>query len=395
MVIYLSAILYAYKSRLLIIFSWVGVLSFSFLPYLGSSILPETTSFLLVSIWLSIFTRFSKIPQLKSLVFLSFIAGVATGNKLINAFLIIASTCLSLSIINQTYKQKTKALALSLIGSILGFVWLTWPVRSSYLSLFTWATKLFVSSDVHAQGKSTIINPSLYLQSIQSFISTNPLPLLLIFSLLAITTLTVFIKKEKILSPFAITSLVTLGCIAVFFKYTLSYYQLMPYIVVVHLIASRLSNYKPLVFVSILIFVLYGLTPSIKNYLRDTSQAMKQAATLTEFVDNHSSNSTTVWEWGSSRQFALLWGQPYGQAFPPRMVAEISPPFYQIKDNFKKLTQDGIINYEVFSICWQHLYLQQSSLLTFFNQFPDRLFTTVLIPGTNPPMALVESEHCP
>lgn len=395
MVIYLSAILYAYKSRLLIIFSWVGVLSFSFLPYLGSSILPETTSFLLVSIWLSIFTRFSKIPQLKSLVFLSFIAGVATGNKLINAFLIIASTCLSLSTINQTYKQKIKNMTLCLTSSMVGFVWSTWPVRSSYYSLLTWATKLFISSDVHAQGKTTIIDPALYLQSIHSFISTNPLPLLLILMLVATTLHAVLIKKEKISSPLVVISLVTLGCIAVFFKYTLSYYQLMPYIVVVYLLGFRLANYKPLIFVSMLIFVLYGLTPSIKNYFRATSQAMKQAASLTDFVDNHSSNSTTVWEWGSSRQFALLWGQPYGQAFPPRMVAEISPPFYQIKDNFKKLTQDGMTNYDVFSICWHHLYLQQSSLLTFFNQFPDRLFTTVLIPGTNPPMALVESEHCP
>lgn len=395
LIAFLLAVYMATRSRLVVIFSWTAVLTFSFLPYLGSSIIPETTSFLIVSIWLLLFSHFNKTLDQKILFILSFIAGVATGNKLINAFLIIASAGLSFLFVNLSYKSKIKLLFFSLASSVIGFVWSTWPVRSSYYSLLTWATKLFISSDVHAQGSSTVIDPNIYWQSVQSFISTNPIPSLLILTLSSAILFAVITKKEKVTAPMVITSLLTLGCILVFFKYTLSYYQLMPYIVVVYLLSCRLASHKPLIFLSILICFLYGLTPSFKNYLRITSLAMKQATNLTEFFDNHSSNSTTVWEWGASKQFVLLWGQPYGQAFSPQEIAKISPGFYQITDNFNKLTQGGPLTHSVFDICWQHLYIQQTSVLTFFNKYPDHTFITTLISGTNPPMALVKSDHCP
>lgn len=394
MSIFLVSVYKAIHHRLILLFSWASVLCFSFLPYLGSSILPETTSFLLISTWLLIFSYFNKTRSLVSVLLLSFLSGVATGNKLINVFLILSSVLLSFMSTVHFHKQKIKNLLLSITCSFIGFLWSTWTVRSSYLSLFTWGTKLFVSSQIHAQGRSTFVDPKLFIQSIQSFASTNTLPLILI-AVFTVYVVSMVLTKRKLLSdPTTIVSVVTLVTIFIIFKYTLSYYQLMPYIVVIYLIGTNLTNRKSFILMTISVIIIKGTVPSVNNYLKVTTRSITEAINLTDFVAKYSSSSTTVWEWGTSRQFAILWAQPYGQAFPPRMIANISPPFYQITDNFKKLTQDGITKQEVFSICWQHLYLQQSSLSTFFNQFPDRLFTTVLIPGTNPPMVLAKSNHC-
>jgi hypothetical protein len=389
---FLKSVHISTKSHLITLLTWLVISTFSPFFFLGSTISPEATSFLIVSIWIFQYSLFEKYPHGLRLLLLSLTAGLAIANKFSNLFI----APITLALVFQFYSsQKHKKIKFAITNSIVicsGFILGTWPIRSRYPQILSWVGRLATSSGIHGSGSKSIFNLNSYLQSFGSFINLEKnlvIALLLIMFILLIgliSRISHFTKQRSALLLGA-----GLGFL-VFAKYPLSHYQLANLSIIIFILLGSLPRRKLFTLVLILLLI-PGFIKNLTRYQSLISSAALKTVSLERYIDSHPSKQATAWEWGRSHDFALLWGRAWsGGVYDQELTMQV-PDLFELKTGFKYINTSYHDRLPVFDVCWDQLYIQEVSAKDFLKLHSDRSLTFTAIEGTGN-MGVVNSNHC-
>lgn len=392
--IFLLAIYNSTNSKLMLIISWLSIFTFSSFSYFGVTIVPETLSFFFISLWLLAFSYFAKSKSPLVFILMSLIAGVAVGNKFTNVPLAFITFLLTVTIPNLSLKQKALNLSLSIFVFIIMFLISTWPIRHTYPGMFAWITRLASTTGVQGSGKKAIFDFASYSLSVRTLINRERIP----FYIVIVTFLSVLynqkIKKNRFITPLNIMVVGVFFSLIVFSKYNLSYYQLANYAIVIYIAAVILNSLPKTLKISLVVLLLFPVIANISSFYTSISTSSQKTIVLEEFVKSNPPERGTVWSWGRSSDFSILWIRDWtgGRIFGDN-IADKKGNLYELNTNFEYVTTPDNNIEELFSACWDKLYLLESSLESFLLKYPQYNSSYILISGTDD-MALVTSTHC-
>lgn len=391
--LYLAIVYLATKSLVSQIFAWIALFSFSFFPYIFLVISAEATNFMIISIWLVFLLKLIKTNQSKYAIILSFISGLALANRLTNLFVVFASLSVITIIPKKNIKEKTKTFFYCLTTIVASFLVGTWAVKNRYVDLFSWVSRLATTSEIHGEGNTAIFDPNYYLQSTTSIFHQETTPILIIGLLILLILHRTVIAKHHIplLVPF-VSIVLLLGSI-IFAKYPLTHYQLGHYYVFIFLISLVLAKYYRHLIIPISLFLLFTTLPkNIGSFYKEVISLMSESSILEKFVIHHPPQRGTVWEWGLTGDFAILWGRDWSGDSYDQELRQIKPNLFSLQKDYKQISISRYKNQELFETCWDQLYIQKESLNNLLKTYPDKLFSIYSVPNTK--HALVTSSHC-
>ncbi|MCJ7805544.1 hypothetical protein MUP46_02780 [Patescibacteria group bacterium] len=390
--IFLLSIFKSTKSKIAIILAWLSLYIFSQFPYFGTSLVPETLSFFLVSLWLLIFSFFVESRSPITLIFMSFLAGIALANKFTNFPVTFITIALVFTLNGLKNKQKIYNLIFSGFVIAAGFLISTWPIRHTYPQLLKWVTTLASTTGIQGGGKKALFDLGSYLISIKSLISREKFPFLLIIVSVLAVGVRIATGKLKIISPLVMTAIGTVISLAIFSKYPLNYYQLANYVLAVYMacvVLNKLPNVIKVAFAIVLIPVV--LTNIRLNYSNILLASQKEAV-LEQYIVSHPPASAVVWEWGRTKDFSLLWAREHAGMFI-KEIALYKPNLYQLRYTLNTIILGNGQEVGVFDACWDQLYIQRSSSVLFLEKYKNRSLKFESIPGTDD-MGIIKSSHC-
>jgi hypothetical protein len=389
--LYLSLVAWFISSKS--IFSALAGLSFLFLmPHFSLSPLSinaESFIFPLMSIWTLNFAVLL-IKQSKALFYsLLFITGVLLSTKLTSVFIVP----ISLGIVFYFYFRSLKGLLFMLVSCtsslITGFVWGTWPIRDRYPQFFSWAFSLFSHSGLYGGGKKTIFSADDYLRVAKVMIMSNKL--LVIMPILI--GIFIILSKSRYKGLIIWMYVVSLMGIIVFLKYPIWYYQ-MPNILIMALLLSIVTrNLKREIVIGIIVLVVFGAFPLMRESLMNARAMATESSIIDNFVMKNSVSGPTVWEYGRSKQFALLWGRDWSGDFYWNELSTIYPELYDVQNHVVvkyPSTQLKNIN----ALCWKRMYIQNASYPDFIKFNPK--YRNLIVQRIDATMMMyVDNSECP
>ncbi|MFZ2202613.1 MAG: hypothetical protein WAV56_04455 [Microgenomates group bacterium] len=381
------------RSKLAVIFVWVATLVFWPVPYLGSIISPETLSVLLASLWLLVLHSFIKNRSSTTLLLLSFLAGVALANKTTNISLSLATLVLCVAHYRrQPIFPRLIRLVLSIFAIIAGFLTGLWPIRDRILHTIMTSFKFASHTAVHGNGPVALIDIPIFLTNLKTFHLQNPVVLPLLTVSLMLAGYCFFSKSKKIPFEIPLIYISTLSIFMAFFKFSLFHYQLANYLILFFFSGILIAALFRLTLFPLCLVLLWFLPVSTQRYFREVSQLSTQVKTLESFIANHPPQIATVWEWGRSRDFAYFWARGWGTGVFDRQLKTYRPDLLELNSDFLTVVLSYRDQKPVFDVCWDQLYIQQTSAPKFLGMYSDRPIIYEKIPGTS--MALVTSSHC-
>ena len=325
---------------------------------------------------------------------MSLIAGVAVGNKFTNTPLAFITFLLTFTIPNFNLKQKTLNLLFLIFVFISMFLASTWPIRHTYSGMFAWITRLASTAGVQGSGKKAIFDRASYTLSAKTLINRENIP----FFVTMVTFLSVLfnqiIRKNKLVTPINIMAIGVFFSLIVFSKYSLSYYHLANYIIVVYIAAVILKSLPNVLKAFLIVLLLFPVTVNISSFYSTILTSSQKSIVLEEFVESNPSEQGTVWSWGRSSDFSTLWVRDWtgGGVFGDN-IANKKGNMYELNTNFEYVTTPNNNVEKIFDVCWDKMYLLESSLKSFLLKYPQYNSSYTLIPGTDD-MAVVTSAHC-
>lgn len=374
------------RSLIISISSIFTLFVFSIFTNIAIYIRAETTSFLIVSIWLFILVNFIKYEKTSLIYFLSAIAGLAVAIKYTNAFYLIATFSLILFIGNISPWRKLLMFLSNLTAALLTFLFFTWPIHEKYYQSIQYIFELLPQS---GRGKS-LFDIGAYFQTAYLLFLKDLWPALIVLPPVILLIWQFFKRKSKLpifVYPFTLSML--LG-IFIFARYPLNYYQLTNFvgmIFVLHILLNQFNRYVRIIF--IFAFLLLAIK-NLSGYYPQTVQAINQSKNLDYFVSVHPSKNGTIWERGDSKDFALLWGNSWSGAGYSEDLKRLRPDLL-----FEIYFQQNYIGdrRDIFTICWDKFYMQKRYLEYFLVKYKNHDFRYSSIPGADN-MYVIERENC-
>ncbi len=392
--IFLFSIYNITKKYLVVVFSWFGLLAYSYMPFLGIVIQSETLSLLIISIWLLIFTKFIQKRSFLNYIILCALSGLAVANKLPNIFFIFSSILQVFAFTKFTVKSKIKNLLLGLFVSITVFVIGTWPIRGQYKGLFTWIVQLATSSGVHGGGEKTIFSLARYWQSIEIFWIQEKIPFLLVIGTLLAFVLSIRKNNIKERTPLMILLItISLG-VAVFLKYPLVHYQLLQYTALLFVASYLLSRiFNPILIIIIGILAISSLNTATR-YLKFNLEQMDRSINLENFIIKNPPKKGTVWEFGMTEDYTLMHIRDWSGIPFANFLEQERPTLFNLTTDMSKVIT-GYGKYEdLFNVCWDQLYIQGTEIKKFTAKYPNKIFNFVQVPYSTRDMYILYSDHC-
>jgi len=394
MAIFLLSIYNNTKSKLSTIFAFLALLTFSSFPYFGITITPETLSFFLVSLWLLIFSYYQKSHSPFIFILLPLVAGVALANKLTNLPVVLVSFLLAFTLPNMNTRQKILNLVLSVFLVGVMFLVSTWPIRQTYAGMFKWVNVLATTSGVQGSGEKTIFNLDTYTQSFKMLISREKVPFYIVISTFLFILSNRFIRKDKLISPINSMFLGVSMTFIIFSKYYLSYYQLANYLIAIYILADRSNTLPKVIKIIASIILISAVVNNILSFYSIVLNSSQKADVIEQYIKSNPSEHGTVWLWGRSKDFAILWARDWtgGWVFGDRLKSE-RDNLYELSTNFEKITTSENYAVDLFDRCWDHLYIIKSALAPFLQKYPQYTISYKDISGSDD-IVLITSSHC-
>ncbi len=389
--VFLSAIKKQTNHLMPLLFGALALFTFSFLPYLGAAIIPETTSFLFISIWLFIFTYFCKERSPILLPVLSLVAGLTLANKFSNLFLVLGSLSLVLSL-DLTRRQKIANLIFNTLVMAVGFIFGTWPIHNHYPLMFAWIVRLFTTTQIHGNGDIAIFNFDAYRLSFLTLINLERTAVLVTFAVLALFLINILKRAQKAMVALVVLLISSLLGIVVFAKYPLSHYQLANFLVIVFLGSICLEKVRLPLQILICSTLLLLVPPVLNNYYTQITNAIGDSRNLETYLRQNPSDKPVVWEWARVSDYAMLWTRSWGNNVNGPELKILKPNLWELKTGFKYIVLSDTDIREVSSACWDKLYIQKVSAPTFLMLYPNKSLYYQAITGTS--MGVITSLHC-
>lgn len=391
--IFLWSIFRLTRSIAAILLAWPAMFVYTIFPYLGSTIVPETTSFFLTAIWLLVFATIGKSISIASYLGLSVISGLALANKFSNIILIPITLMLVWFIPKLKTEKKILNSLLSLMVVVATFIAATWPIRRTYLNLWRWVSVLASTTGVHGGGEKAFFDLSAYLASVNSLAHREWWSMLVVGVTLVILLTLAIISKMKLASPVGFLTLFALTAIVVFAKFPLSHYQLINYALLVF-VASALSVHLPkLIVIGLSVLLLLAVATNLANYHESTSRAMINTIKLERYVQQHPAAKGTLWEWARAKDFSFLWSRDWAHGVFDKELGLYRPNLLAITADMEKVKVNNRELKDVFDVCWDKFYVQTVSAPAFLAKYPQQLLKYSPLPEIND-ISLIESSHC-
>ncbi|HBP39648.1 hypothetical protein A2595_03510 [Candidatus Woesebacteria bacterium RIFOXYD1_FULL_31_53] len=388
--IFLISIYKSTRSILLITFAWLALFTFSSFPHFGITIVPETLSFLFVSVWLFVFSFFQKNRSPFIFILLSLIAGASLANKFTNLPLVVISFMLPATLPNLNIKQKVLNSLLSVLIVIFAFIVFTWPIRQNYVGMFRWVNTLATTVGVQGSGEKTFFNIDAYTLSVKMLVSREKVPSFVVLAMFLLTLLNLAFKKDKQISPQLIMLLGVTITIFIFSKYYLSYYQLTNYLIVIYLLSYNLRDKNKLLTIIGVLTLIMPVVVNIKSFYSSAVRSSDKAKAIENYVYSNPSKNGTVWLWGRSKDFAIIWIRDWtgGWVFGNKLV---NNNLYELSTNLEKISTPEGSSVGLFDRCWDKLYILESSAKIFIDKYPQYKNKYKLVSGTDD-IGLIESK---
>lgn len=380
------------RSLLLTLLSWLLISSFTPFFFLGSSVSPEATSFLIITIWIHQFVSFNRSHSGLNLLALSLMSGLAIANKFSNLFLAPITLALVFQFFSNQKPERLKHIVVNSIVICSGFILGTWPIRSRYPQLLGWVGRLATSSGIHGSGTKAIFNLNSYLQSFGSFINLEKNLVIALVLVIFVLFAGLISRSSHFTKQRCVLLLVSSLGFLVFAKYPLSHYQLANLSIIIFVLLSSLPR-KSFISLTLVLLLIPGFVKNYSRYQHLTSSAAQKTVLLEKYIESHPPQQATVWEWGRSHDFALLWGRAWSGGVYDQELIKNAPNLLELKTGFKYINTTYHDQLPVFDVCWDQLYIQQVSAKDFIKLYPDRSLTFTAIEGTGN-MGVISSDHC-
>jgi len=279
---------------------------------------------------------------------------------------------------------------LSIVG--IGFAIGTIPISDRYPALFRWISTLGTSSGIHGQGEKTIFNPKIYWQSLktQTNIEKVEIPIFLIVSLFS--PLSAIGKKENLLHSDKIISAVFLGGMAIFAKYPLAHYQIANLTLLVFISVIILSRFKRNIILLCTVLLLPTGVSKYSKYIDAINTEVSRSANLEKYIETHPANSGTLWEWGKSKDFVLIWGRVWAKGLFADEMYTYRPNLLELGPDLRSVIVQTNKKTPLLATCWDKLYIQEASVPVFLEKNTNESFEFTKITGTQ--MGVITSNHC-
>lgn len=378
------------KKPLPVILLFLALLSFGPFYYLGSVISADTFAFFITSIWLLILSFYLNRRNDIFLFALSFIVGFSFAGRATNFFLMPA-TLVIIFLEKSKILQKVLKTLLAIVTISAGFVIGISPTRTHISTVLNTIFGFAGTTGAHMSGEKTFFNAQAFINSAGTFFYRDTLATAIVI-ISAIFALIYLFKKEYLHEKIAVITLIfSLGAI-IFAKFPLSHYQIANYLIIAFcgsILFSRLS--KITVYLTIIVLLL-SMIPITKGYLEGVTQSLNRSGYLEQFVTDNPPKYASVWEGERVKEFAYLWNRNYADGMFDDELGNLPQKIYELKSN---LTEIGVSKYtdvDLFSVCWDELYVQKTSLESLLKLYPELGKSVQQISDTG--VLLVRSDHC-
>lgn len=398
--IFLSSIKRFTKSNILVLIAWLLLFTYSGFLNFSDRLTPENFLPLIYSVWFYFLLLLIKKPSLKNNILLNLVSGISFATKFTNLSLLIISGLITLYLFLGQKSKKYRYVFLGLLSILLGFIISTWVIKDHYPKLVNWVSGMITHSGLHGGGAKTIFDPIVYKNSILGLIKSEPRisKLFLLTPLLFLTFIRKFNKRKRIIYGFifisaAITTLL-------FAKYTLFYYQLPHFFIIVSLFVLILHQllfvkYKNMNFKFILIILAVILSlpvpERISTHLRIKKDKNIESANFEKFIVDHPPKHMTLWQYGRSKDFSMIWGRSWSGEFYGQELTKIYPCIGEMV-GLKYYRSNKPETIPLFDVCWDQLYLQASLVDEFLNNFPEQNLEITKLDSQK--LVLITSNHC-
>lgn len=388
--LFLLAVYRSSASTLSILLAWLSLIIYQSFLNAGTALAPEALTLLFISLWVFLFQGFLKSFSPSKVILLSLISGLATANKLSNLFVIFITLSLVLVFPRFSKTQKFLNLLLNSFFAVFGFILGTWPIHGNYPSLFKWVTRLVTFTGIHGGGTRGFFSLQTWFQSASALVQSNPEATLVISFLALVFIRQLIFDRSKNKFVLVVFGGALLGLLT-FAKYPLSHYQFANYLLLVFSGSWLIKNFSKTIKTILVMALILPMFLVVTKYHFVITKTINQSVAIERYVQEHPSPHASIWEWGYSPNFALLWGRSWsGGSFDQELLA-IRPDLLEIASP-THLRLNYYDKKPFFEVCWDHLYVQKSSWPIFKNAHPTRSFLVDEISGTD--LFAVSSSHC-
>lgn len=392
------------KSILPVLTLFLTLLAFVPFYYIGNIISAESFSFLVVSIWLYLLMVFMVNNKKTSVALLSLVGGFSFAVRATNFFLLPASLMTILYVggkITSKFKLLLKNLLLIFAGFFIGVL----PIKNGPVYVINRLYDFAGASGIHGTGNRTLFDLQTYYQSAHSFFDRDREALFVFIFFSVVVALSLFVARGTY-KRIAWLALPFIFGAFVFAKYSLAHYQITNYALVAaigsilfyqavlklhfQIHARTLLNLTinaSLLLIAVLIFTSFSISQRYQSGILIT---ISKSTLLAKFSDNNHTPQTTVWEWGPSRDFALLWVRDYTGVFDEQ-IRNTNPGVYELRTNPFNLR---VSSNEIKPIdsCWGRMYLQNQTIPIFLKEFPK--YGPFVEEISNTDMSVIKGRDC-
>lgn len=265
------------------------------------------------------------------------------------------------------------------------------------MRLINWTISLATHSGKYGTGNKILFDWPVYKNSFLAIVRAETLMVkLFIFSFLIYLSSLFFKffqikKRQKII--LGITAIVSITTSLIFAKFNRSYYQiahLFIFISLLVLVFNKSKNLKPLILISSIILAVFLMPKRISTHLNSV-QGFKKLAFLEEQIASSPPKHMTLWEYGNTKDFSLIWGRSWSGEFYGSELSKLYPHLGEMV-GFKHYRSNKPETFPLFDVCWDQLYIQTSSLSKLQKNFPEIEFNTTKMDYGS--LILISSDHC-
>jgi hypothetical protein len=392
--LFLAAIFNLTKLKVAVVAGWLALFVINYLPGLATKVSAENVTFFIVSIWLYIFTSFSKNKSPFKLLILSILSGLAIAVKYNNFALGLASLGLVIIIPNLSLRQKIYNFILNIIAVVGGFVVGTWPIRGGYPRMIDKVLKIIISSGpdaAHAKVDTAVFDLSLYFNSAKSVLISERYAFLFIVVGLLMFLYLIWRKKRFVPNSLHILILVSVFSSIILMKYPLSYYQLPNILLLVFGVTVLLSKNKFLLLLMMFLLT-FRVQQNISTHLLNRTKSYERSIALESYIKKVSSGNVTLWDFGTAQDFVYLWIRGWSRGIFNDELKKDRPDLLELKADYETVNLTYTDTGNIFDVCWDDLYIRENRGKIFLEKYPERKFITSNIGETG--IMHIKSSHC-
>lgn len=395
MFVYLSAIWKLTRSNLSLIVALSMLMSYSPTLFYFTRVIPENFLLITTAIWVWLLFYFLEHPTWWRFALWGLTAVLSLAAKLTSLpqVLIVFFTGFLLLFISA--KKTLLYLIFSVFFCGMGFLVFTWPVRHQYPQIISWSRALAGHTGVYGTGKQTWFDYNTILASSQIIYRSEP-SMVNIFLLTPLVFLVVWPNlKSKNRSVIGGVILVTEVFAVLFAKYPNPHYLFSIWLILIVVLLYLINSSKSHIRVLLVLFILLTLfiPATVINYNRYISfhRRLFILARMEQFISDHPPRIMTLWEYGDTKDFSLLWGRSWSGEFYGTQLSQIYPKLGEMISLTNYRNNTGQIS-DLYSVCWDQLYLRTLLVGKFMSTHAGRYFVISATP--DPEMVLITSNHC-